>query len=60
MPRYDLRNCSTAELNRFLADAESMAPDDREAHAGDLDAILAEKDRRLADPNSNDFRPQFN
>jgi len=59
MTRYLLRNCTTAELNRFLADAESLAPDERDGHAGDLDALRAEKDRRLSDPNSPDFRPTF-
>jgi hypothetical protein len=50
-------NSSTSELNDILND-----PDRRgwECERLLLDACLAEKDRRLADPNSPDFRPQFN
>ena len=57
------RKCSTERLNSLLQHAERPIED---AVAGinlmpdDLDAVRAEKDRRLADPNSPDFRPQFN
>jgi len=57
MPRSYLRNCTTSELNDILND-----PDRRgwECEQPLLEAVQAEKDRRLADPNSPDFRPQFN
>jgi len=63
MPRSYIRNCTTSELNRLLEDADRPIED---AIAGihlmpdDLIAVRAEKDRRLADPNSPDFRPMFN
>ncbi len=48
----------TTELNRLLTPEAEM-----ELHRDDpelLRAVQDEKDRRLADPNSPDFRPQFN
>lgn len=57
------RKCSTERLNSLLQDADRPIED---AVAGihltpeALLAVRAEKDRRLADPNSPDFRPQFN
>jgi len=50
------RKIATSELNDILND-----PDRRgwECEQPLLDAVQAEKDRRLADPNSPDFRPTF-
>ncbi len=55
------RKCSTARLNSFLADAACPPDDNARIHLTPeaLLAVRAEKDRRLADPNSPDFRPQF-
>ena len=52
------RRMKTAELNRMLCGLSRDGKDlpDHEL----LEAIRAEKDRRLSDPNGNDFRPQFN
>jgi len=56
------RKCSTERLNSLLQDADRPIED---AVAGihlmpdDLKAVRAEKDRRLADSNSPDFRPDF-
>ena len=68
MPRSYLRNVTTTELNQCLARCDELARRFAEMGDGtqpaDLDdqreAIMAEKDRRLADPNGPDFRPQFN
>jgi len=67
MPRSYLRNITTADLNRCLADCDDLARRFTGMGDGtqpaDLDdqcnALRAEKDRRLADPNSSDFRPTF-
>ncbi len=65
LPRSYLRNCTTAELNRNLAECDSLEVRFKDAGGEDArarrrDALQAEKDRRLADPNGPDFRPQFN
>ena len=52
-PRSFLRNATTAELNAILSDRNDVVPPAAEK------AILAEKDRRLSDPNSSEFRPTF-
>jgi hypothetical protein len=46
----------TSELNRLLSDSVKLGREDAEL----LKAVENEKDRRLADPNGDDFRPQFN
>ena len=51
------RNCSTKRLNELLDPSD---PEGRGVDNDTFEALLAEKDRRLADPNSPDFRPQFN
>ena len=62
MPRSYIRNCTTSELNRLLEDADRPIED---AIGGihltpeALQDVRAEKDRRLSDPNSPDFRPIF-
>ena len=53
------RDCSTDSLNHILEDSDRR---DREGKAYSREAVHAvrvEKDRRLADPNSPDFRPTF-
>ncbi len=54
------RKCSTARLNALLADGERLVREGKPVPSDTLRDVLAEKDRRLADPNSPDFRPQFN
>lgn len=60
-PFHWTRKCSTARLNDFLEDAERPLDDNARIHLTPdaLQAVQAEKDRRLADPNGPDFRPQF-
>jgi len=48
----------TSELNRMLSGLAREGKDSLDPEL--LNAVQAEKDRRLADPNSPDFRPQFN
>lgn len=54
-----LRTCETSRLNSLLAEADKLDANTQETHAADLAAIRAEKDRRLSDSNSPDFRPDF-
>lgn len=55
------RKCSTTRLNAFLAEAGQPLDDNARIHLTPeaLQAVQAEKDRRLNDPNSPDFRPTF-
>ncbi len=60
-PHNWIRRCSTARLNDFLVKAEQSPSDDAGIHLTPdaLNVVREEKDRRLADPNSSDFRPTF-
>ena len=55
------RMCSTKRLNSYLSEADSLPDDTGRIHLTPeaLQAVRAEKDRRLSDPNSPDFRPTF-
>lgn len=55
------RKCSTKRLNSYLSEADRPPDDNARIHLTPeaLRAVQAEKDRRLADPNSSDFRPTF-
>ncbi len=61
-----LSQCSTAKLNSLLAACDNLDNSDEAETPLKLgitaqrEAVQAEKDRRLADPNGPDFRPQFN
>ncbi len=61
LPYSWIRQCSTARLNNFLAEADRDPDDDARIHLTPdaLIRVRSEKDRRLADPNSSDFRPTF-
>ncbi len=51
-----IRTCSTSDLNVMLSNSKAsrmLYPQ------GTIENVQAEKDRRLADPNSPDFRPTF-
>ncbi len=50
-PKNFYKNATTSELNDMLAHGNVRGEAEQE--------ILAEKDRRLANPNSPDFRPSF-
>ncbi len=56
-----IRQCSTARLNDLLAEADLPPDDNARIHLTPdaLGRVRAEKDRRLSDPNSPDFRPPF-
>ena len=54
-----IRNCSTSRLNDLLADGDRLAGEGKPVPSETLGHVQAEKDRRLADPNSSDFRPTF-
>ena len=49
-----IRTRSTSDLNAMLSNAGRML-----YPQGTIENVQAEKDRRLADPNSPDFRPTF-
>ena len=54
------RKCSTERLNDILANPDLLVGSDRPLWLPEtVEAVQAEKDRRLADPNSADFRPTF-
>ncbi len=53
------RQCSTESLNHILNDTDRWIREGREYSTQAVDAVRVEKDRRLADPNSSDFRPTF-
>lgn len=53
-----LRARSTSDLNAMLSNASRPDPEPRYPKV-DIGDVQAEKDRRLADPNSPDFRPTF-
>lgn len=53
------KKCSTSELNFLIADHERLIREGKPIPRGAVDVIQAEKDRRLSDPNSPDFRPTF-
>ncbi len=54
------RRMTTSELNYNLKGWQDLEAQGTSVDPGLVEAVLAEKDRRLADPNSPDFRPQFN
>lgn len=58
-PFHWTRKVSTARLNGILADARRLEQEGKTPDVDTVEACLAEKDRRLADPNSTDFRPTF-
>lgn len=53
------RKCSTPTLNHILEDSERFDQLGKAYSTDAVDAVRVEKDRRLADPNGPDFRPQF-
>ncbi len=53
------RDCSTDSLNHILRDSERCDREGKDYSMDAVDAVRVEKDRRLADPNSSDFRPTF-
>lgn len=51
----EARRMSTLELNRVLNGWTPLLAQDAKL----IEAVRVEKDRRLSDPNSPDFRPTF-
>ncbi len=53
------KSVSTDSLNSILQNADAADQDGKPYSTAAVDAVRVEKDRRLADPNSPDFRPTF-